>query len=51
LNLLEDTSVVQQDKRRLVDPHWFRDASDLKIGWHGVRSALTQGDERITTVY
>src|SRR5712671_897019 len=27
------TSVVQQGKRRLVDPHWFRGSSYLKIGW------------------
>ncbi len=30
------TSVVTQGKRRMVDPHWFRDASYLKIGWHWV---------------
>jgi len=29
------TSVVQQGKRRLVDPHWFRGASYLKIGCIG----------------
>jgi len=45
------TSVVQQGKRRLVDPHWFRGASYLKIGWHWVRYALTRYYELITTVY
>jgi len=45
------TSVVQQGKRRLVDPHWFRGASYLKMGWHGVHYALTQCYELITTVY
>jgi DDE family transposase len=30
------TSVVKQGKRRLVDPHWFRGASYLKIGWNWV---------------
>ena len=45
------TSVVQQGKRRLVDPHWFRGASYLKIGWHWVHYALTQCYELITTVY
>jgi len=45
------TSVVQQGKRRLVDPHWFRGASYLKIGWHWVQYALTQCYELITTVY
>jgi len=43
--------VVQQGKRRLVDPHWFRGASYLKIGWHWVQYALTQCYELITTVY
>jgi hypothetical protein len=45
------TSVVQQGQRRLVDPHWFRGASYLKIGWHWVQYALTRYDELITTVY
>jgi hypothetical protein len=45
------TSVVQQGKRRLVDPHWFRGASYVKIGWHWVQYALTQCYELITTVY
>jgi len=45
------TSVVQQGKRRLVDPHWFRGASYLKIGWHWVQYALTRCYALITTVY
>lgn len=45
------TSVVQQGKRRLVDPHGFRGASYLKIGWYWVHYALTQCYELITTVY
>jgi hypothetical protein len=45
------TSVVQRGKRRLVDPHWFRGASYLKIGWHWVQYALTRCYELITTVY
>ena len=45
------TSVVQQGKRRLVDPHGFRGASSLKMGWHWVHYALTQCYELITTVY
>ncbi|MDH3603321.1 MAG: hypothetical protein OEU26_27220 [Candidatus Tectomicrobia bacterium] len=44
-------SVVQQGKRRLVDPHWFRGASYLKIGRHWVQYALTRYYERIATVY
>ncbi len=43
------TSVVQQGKRRLVDPHWFRGASYLKIGWHWVQYALNRGYELLTT--
>ena len=45
------TSVVKQGKRCLVDPHWFRGASYLKIGWHWVTYALTRGYELYTTVY
>jgi hypothetical protein len=43
--------VVKQGKRRLVDPHWFRGASYLKIGWSWVTYALTRGYELYTTVY
>lgn len=45
------TSVVQQGKRRLVDPHWFRGARYVKIGWHWVQDALTRCYALITTVY
>jgi hypothetical protein len=45
------TSVVQKGHRRLVDPHWFRGASYLKIGWHWVNYALHRGYELITLVY
>lgn len=45
------TSVVQKGQRRLVDPHWFRGASYLKIGWHWVQYALNRGYELITSVY
>ena len=45
------TSVVQKGQRRLVDPHWFRGASYLKIGWHWVHYALNRGYELITSVY
>jgi hypothetical protein len=45
------TAVVQQGKRRLVDPQWFRGASDLKIGWKWVSYALSRGDELISSVY
>ena len=45
------TSVVKKGHRRLVDPHWFRGSSYLKIGWHWVHYALNRGDELITSVY
>jgi len=39
----QGAEVVEQDKRRLVDPHWFRGISYLKIGWRWVKSALDKG--------
>jgi len=45
------TSVVKQGKRRLVDPHWSRGASYLKIGWNWVTYALIRGYELLTTAY
>jgi Transposase DDE domain len=45
------TSVVQQGKRRFVDPHWFRGTSYLKIGWKWVSYALSRGYELISRVY
>jgi Transposase DDE domain len=47
----QGTAVVQQGKRRLVDPHWFRGDSYLKIGWKWVISALSRGYELLSTVY
>jgi hypothetical protein len=45
------TSVVKQGKRRLVDPHWFRGSSYLKIGWKWVTYALIRGYELSTSAY
>jgi len=45
------TSVVKKGERRLVDPHWFRGSSYLKIGWNWVHYALNRGYELITSVY
>ena len=45
------TSVVQRGQRRVVDSHWFRGASYLKIGWHWVTYALIRGYELYTTVF
>ena len=47
----QGTQVVQQGLRRRVDPHWFRGHSYLKIGWHWVLRALTQGEELIHEFY
>jgi hypothetical protein len=35
--------VVVTAQRRLVDPHWFRGSSYLKIGWSWVKRALVNG--------
>jgi len=47
----QGTAVVQQGKRRFVDPHWFRGDSSLKMGWKWVIYALTRGYELLSTVY
>jgi hypothetical protein len=47
----QGTEVVKQGKRRWVDPHWFRGQSYVKIGWHGVKLALSKGLDLITTVH
>lgn len=41
----QGTEVVSDQNRRIVDPHWFRGNSYLKIGWKWVKKALTQGWE------
>jgi Transposase DDE domain len=47
----QGTEVVKQGKRRLVDPHWFRGQSYLKIGWNWIKLALTRGYDLITSVH
>ena len=47
----QGTEVVQQGKRRWVDPHWFRGQSYLKIGWHWVTLALSRGYKLVTRVH
>jgi hypothetical protein len=47
----QGTEVVQQGKRRWVDPHWFRGQSYLKIGWNWVKWALSHGWDLITNVH
>jgi len=44
----QGSEVVKQDKRRWVDPHWFRGSSYLKIGWNWIRTALSKGWELLT---
>jgi len=44
----QGTEVVESGKRRLVDAHWFRGNSYLKIGWKWVRRAVIKGYELIT---
>lgn len=39
----QGVAVVEQGKRRWVDPHWFRGNSYLKIGWKWVKRALSRG--------
>lgn len=39
----QGTAVVAAEQRRLVDPHWFRGNSYLKIGWKWVKRAIVQG--------
>lgn len=40
--VLQGTQVVAAGKRRLVDSHWKRGMSYLKLGWNWIRLALTQ---------
>jgi len=47
----QGTVVVEQGKRRWVDPHWFRGSSYLKIGWQWVKHALSKGWTLITRLY
>jgi hypothetical protein len=47
----QGTEVVQQGKRRWVDPHWFRGSSYLKIGWNWVKTALGKGLALITHLH
>ena len=39
----QGTQVVNENKRRWVDPHWFRGNSYLRIGWNWVKAAFIQG--------
>ena len=41
--VVQGTEVVAAQKRRWVDPHWFRGNSYLRIGWQWVKTALVRG--------
>jgi len=45
------TAVVQQGKRRLVDPPGFRGLSSLQIGWKWASDALSRVYALISSVY
>ena len=47
----DNSEVVNQGKRRWVDPHWFRGQSYLKIGWNWVKFALSRGWQLIPTLH
>jgi hypothetical protein len=47
----QGVAVVKQGKRRWVDPHWFRGQRYVKIGWNGVKWALSRGMDLITTMH
>jgi hypothetical protein len=40
--VLQGLQVITSGKRRLVDPHWNRGMSYLKLGWNWIRLAITQ---------
>jgi hypothetical protein len=41
--VVQGSEVVAQDRRREVDPHWFRGSSYLKIGWQWIKHAMNKG--------
>jgi len=51
----QGTAVVEEGKRRFVDPHWFRGSSYLpvpvlwvKVGWNWIKAALVRGWELLS---
>jgi hypothetical protein len=46
----QGVEVVILGQRRLVDPHWFRGSSYLKIGWSWVKQALNKGWNLISDI-
>lgn len=46
----QGTEVVETEQRRLVDAHWFRGNSYLKIGWKWVQRAAVKGWSLISSM-
>jgi hypothetical protein len=46
----QGVEVVILGQRRCVDPHWYRGASYLKIGWSWVKQALNKGWNLISVI-
>lgn len=47
----QGTSVVESEQRRLVDAHWFRGSSYLKIGWRWVQRAKIKGWQLVDRLF
>ncbi len=46
----QGTQVVKENKRRLVDPHWYRGKSYFRIGWDWVKAALVNAGRLISKI-
>ena len=49
--IAQGSEIVQKGKRRLIDPHWFRGHSYLRIGWDWVRATLAKGGGFLSGIY
>lgn len=47
----QGTQVVAAQKRRRVDPHWYRGNAYLRIGWQWGNAALGRGWELVTMLH
>jgi len=47
----QGTAVVDAGNRRLVDPHWYRGNSYLKIGWKWVKRVIAQGGKLVQSLF
>ena len=46
----QGAAIVEEGRRREVDPHWTRGLSYVRIGWNGVRRALACGWGLVATL-